>query len=426
MAVGDVSPISAAGLLQGDRAVDETMARQRGNAVNDDFEWPLLMGIATLNPSFGPTEKQRINSKELNMEFFEKLNSLSAKIRQQASAIKTEEATKNAFVMPFINTVLGYDVFDPREVTPEFVCDIGTKKGEKIDYAILKDGEVQILIECKKIGEPLNINHASQLFRYFHTTNARISILTNGQTYKFFTDLDAPNKMDEKPFLELDLLDIDEHAVPELIKLTKSAFDVESIVSAAGELKYVSQIKKEIALQFTKPDDDFVKFFASRVYEGMITQKVREQFAELTRKAVAQFLNDQINDRLKSAMSGAIQPSYPAVTAVPTDAANEKVDDSAEDKIMTTLEELEGYHIVKAIVRSVVDAKRIIQRDTQSYFGILLDDNNRKPICRLHFNRSQKYLGIFDQDKNETRHPISSLDDIYEFSDQLKTTISFY
>lgn len=360
------------------------------------------------------------------MEFFEKLNSLASKIRQQGAAIKTEEATKNAFVMPFINTVLGYDVFDPTEVTPEFVCDVGTKKGEKIDYAILKEGEVQILVECKKIGEPLNINHASQLFRYFHVTNARISILTNGQVYKFFTDLDAPNKMDEKPFLELDLLDIDEHAVPELIKLTKSAFDVESIINSAGELKYVSQIKKEIAAQFSKPEDDFVKFFASRVYDGIITQRVREQFTELTRKAVAQFLSDQINDRLKSAMSGAVQPSYASTVSAPTETPAEQQSESAEDKVITTLEELEGYHIVKAIVRSVVDSKRIVQRDTQSYFGILLDDNNRKPICRLHFNRLQKYIGIFDQEKNETRYPISSLDEIYDFADQLRTTISFY
>ncbi|HFL8707538.1 TPA: type I restriction endonuclease, partial [Escherichia coli] len=170
------------------------------------------------------------------------MNSLSAKIKQQAGVIETEEATKNAFVMPFINNVLGYDVFDPTEVIPEFVCDIGTKKGEKIDYAILKNSEVQILIECKKIGDPLNINHASQLFRYFHVTNARISILTNGQVYKFFTDLEAPNKMDEKPFLEIDLLDLDETVVPEIKKLTKSAFDLESIINAAGELKYVSLI----------------------------------------------------------------------------------------------------------------------------------------------------------------------------------------
>ncbi len=129
------------------------------------------------------------------MEFQEKLASLAAKIRQQKSVIQTEEATKNAFVMPFIQSVLGYDVFDPTEVVPEFVCDVGTKKGEKIDYAILKDGQIQILIESKKIGEPLNINHASQLFRYFHVTTARISILTNGQVYRFFTDLDATSTL---------------------------------------------------------------------------------------------------------------------------------------------------------------------------------------------------------------------------------------
>lgn len=360
------------------------------------------------------------------MDFFEKLTSLAAKVRLQGPAIQTEEATKNAFVMPFINTVLGYDVFDPQEVTPEFVCDVGTKKGEKIDYAIMKNGEVQILIECKKIGESLSINHASQLFRYFHVTSARISILTNGQVYRFFTDLDAPNKMDEKPFLELDLLDIDEYSVPELIKLTKSAFDVESIINAAGELKYVSQLKKIIAAQVSKPEDDFVKFFASRVYEGVITQKVRDQFFELTRKALAQFLNDQINDRLKSAMSGAIQPTVASLTAANSVSTDSPDRDESEDKILTTLEELEGYHIVRAVVRSVVDAKRIVQRDTQSYFGILLDDNNRKPICRLHFNRSQKYLGIFDEDKNETRHAISTIDEIYEYADQLKKTVGYY
>lgn len=359
------------------------------------------------------------------MEFLARVNALSAKIQQQSAAIQTEEATKTAFVMPFINSVLGYDVFDPLEVVPEYICDVGTKKGEKIDYAIMKNGEVQILIECKKIGEPLHINHASQLFRYFHVTSARISILTNGRVYRFYTDLDAPNKMDDKPFLELDLLDLDEHALPELEKLTKSAFDVDSIISAAGELKYVGQIKREIAAQFTKPDDEFIKFFAARVYEGIITQKVREQFAVLTRKAAAQFLGDQVNDRLKSAISGPIQPTF-AMAPVDSSPASEPVEETEDDRVQTTLEELEGFHVVKAIVRSVVDAKRIVHRDTQSYFGILLDDNNRKPICRLHFNRTQKYLGIFDREKNETRHAIDSVDDIYSFSDQLKGVISHY
>jgi len=378
--------------------------------------------IASIDASY---YDECVLNKERDMEFVERLNALSAKVRQQGGAIQTEEGTKTALVMPFINSVLGYDVFDPSEVTPEYICDIGTKKGEKIDYAILKDGQIQILIECKKIGEPLHINHASQLFRYFHVTSARISILTNGQVYKFFTDLDAPNKMDEKPFLELDLLDVDEHVLPELQKLTKAAFDVDSIINAAGELKYVSQIKREMANQFNQPDDDFVRFFAARVYDGIITQKVREQFGVLTRKAAAQFLGDQVNDRLKSAMSGAIQPAITMVPAEPA-AVSGAESDAGDDRVHTTLEELEGFHIVKAIVRAVVDAKRIVHRDTQSYFGVLLDDNNRKPICRLHFNRSQKYIGLFDQDKNETRHPIASLDDIYTFADQLKGSIAYY
>jgi len=362
------------------------------------------------------------------MEFQEKLASLAAKIRQQKSVIQTEEATKNAFVMPFIQSVLGYDVFDPTEVVPEFVCDVGTKKGEKIDYAILKDGQIQILIESKKIGEPLNINHASQLFRYFHVTTARISILTNGQVYRFFTDLDAPNKMDEKPFLEFDLLDIDDHVVPELQKLTKSAFDVDSIISAAGELKYVGQIKRVLAAQFSEPDDDFVRLLASRVYDGVITQKVREQFAQLTRKATAQFLGDQINERLKSAMTGAVRPVIPAQVSPETQepAENSPDSDAEKTKIETTVEEIEGFNIIKAIVRSEVDVKRIAARDTQSYFGVLLDDNNRKPLARLHFNRQQKYLGTFDADKNETRHPIDALDDIFEFADVLKETAKGY
>lgn len=362
------------------------------------------------------------------MEFEEKLASLAAKIRQQKAAIQTEEATKTAFVMPFIQNVLGYDVFDPLEVVPEFVCDVGTKKGEKIDYAIFKDGQVQILIESKKVGESLNINHASQLFRYFHVTTARISILTNGQVYRFFTDLEASNKMDEKPFLEFDMLDIDDHVVPELQKLTKSAFDVESIISAAGELKYVGQIKRELHSQFQQPDEDFVRFFASRVYEGTITQKVREQFAQLTRKATVQFLSDQVNDRLKSAITGNAQPLIVSqvLNANAPSGLESQVDVVEKDLVVTTVEEIEGFNVIKAIIRSVVDVRRITARDTQSYFGILLDDNNRKPVARLHFNRSQKYLETFDDNKKGTRHPISSVDDIFEFSELLKATALNY
>ena len=94
------------------------------------------------------------------MEFTERLIALATKVHQQREIIQTEEATKNAFIMPFISTILGYDVFNPLEVVPEFIADVGVKKGEKIDYAIVHNGDVQMLIECKKSTEPLRIEHA--------------------------------------------------------------------------------------------------------------------------------------------------------------------------------------------------------------------------------------------------------------------------
>ena len=354
------------------------------------------------------------------MEISEKLAALSGKIKNQAHMIQTEEATKAAFVMPFISNVLGYDVFDPEEVTPEYICDVGTKKGEKIDYAIKKEGNIQILIECKKIGESLSINHAQQLFRYFHVTSARVAILTNGQSYKFFTDLDTPNKMDDKPFLELDMLDIDDYAIPEIVKLNKKTFDVESIVNAAGELKYVSQIKKVIGLILNEGDDDFTKYVASKVYDGVVTQKVRDLFSILIKKGAAQYVNDQLNIRLKSAMfntSGIVEET------TSKDSVSEILDG---DEIETTEDEINAYLIVKAIASKVVSPSRVFIRDSKSYCAILFDDNNRKPICRFRFNTVQKYLSLFDADKKEIKHAINDLDDIYAHADAIIATINGY
>lgn len=362
------------------------------------------------------------------MEFTERLFALAAKVHQQRDSIQTEEATKNAFIMPFISTILGYDVFNPMEVVPEFTADVGVKKGEKVDYAIVHDGEVQILIECKKSKEPVKIEHASQLYRYFAVTNARIAILTNGETYQFFTDLDAPNRMDPKPFLVLDLNDIDETLIPELQKLSKDVFDLDSIISAAGELKYIGQIKRILASQFREPEDDWVKVFTSRVYEGAYTQKVREQFTTLVTKATKQYLNDQVNDRLKSALGApnyALGDSASMAAAVTSEPVAEK-DLADADSIETTLEELEGFQIVRAIVCSEVKPTRVTQRDAKTYFAVLLDDNNRKPIARLHFNRAQKYLGLFDENKAETRIPIASLDEIYDHAETLRKSIQNY
>lgn len=360
------------------------------------------------------------------MEFMDRLNALAAKVRNQRDIIGTEEAAKNAFIMPFLDNVLGYDVFNPTEVIPEYTADVGLKKGEKVDYAILRNGNVQILVECKRSDEPLDLQHASQLYRYFAVTNARIALLTNGQVYNFYTDLDAPNRMDAQPFLVLDLANIDTAMVPELAKLSKEQFDLESVISAAEELKYVSQIKRHVAQQFKNPEYDWVKFFTSRVYSGQFTQKIREQFTELVGKASSQFLNDQVNSRLKTALGADGFTATPKDTEEDPGQPTGKI--SAPDSgVVTTSEELEGYAIIKAIGCSEVPADRIVSRDSKSYFAVLLDDNNRQPIARLHFNgERQKYIGLLDAEKRETRHPIEALNEIYEHADSIREAVNRY
>jgi hypothetical protein len=290
--------------------------------------------------------------------------------------------------MPFINA-LGYNVFDPTEVVPEFICDIGTKKGEKIDYAIMRDGKPIILFECKHAGGDLSINHASQLFRYFHVTDARIAILTNGITYRLFTDLEQPNKMDERPFMEFDLFNFQESDIVELKKLSKSTFNLDDMLFAAYNLKYMRAFKKYFDEQFTQPSADFIHFVSKQIYDGVLTPKLKEQFSALVHRSFHQFLNDKITMRLRSAM----------------------MDTSSM--------------IVRAILRKMVPVNRVVMRDVQSYCGILLDDNNRKPICRLHFNGSKKYVTLFDSEGGE-RVDISTLDDLYGLASRIRVAVQRY
>ena len=354
------------------------------------------------------------------MDFIEKIQELAQRIPKQLEHIQTEEATKSAFVMPFIQT-LGYDIFNPLEVVPEFTADHGTKKGEKVDYAIKKDDKVVLLIECKHCGSKLDVCHASQLFRYFSVTEARFSILTNGIQYQFYSDLDAENKMDEKPFFEFDFTDYDDQKVEELKKFSKSAFDLENILTTASDLKYTNAIKKLFKEELKNPSPEFVRLFASQVYSGKLTKQIMEQFTEIVKKALRQALRERVNERLQSAFEP--EPEVAAVVAPEGAEADDSQD--VDDGIETTEEELEAFYIVRAIAREIIDVKRVVIRDKKSYCGILLDDNNRKPICRLHFNTAQKYLGVINQ-KEEERLPIDSVDDIYKYADKIKATILEY
>ena len=350
-----------------------------------------------------------------------KLEQLHQKVVGLKEQINTEEATKNAFVMPFIQ-ILGYDIFNPTEVIPEHICDIGTKKGEKVDYVIRKNEDPILIIECKHWKESADA-HNSQLHRYYHVSKSRFGILTNGIVYNFYTDLEKPNIMDEKPFFTINIEDLKDSSIKILESFTKNDYNLESILDSAEALKYIKAIRKEFEMEIEDPSDEMVKLLVGKFFEKPMTASRMVSFKEYTKKALTLSINESISFRLKSALSINEQiekQEEPVKTAAP-------IDENNDSKIVTTEEELEAFQIAKAILREKVPSSRIAYRDTLSYFGVLLDDNNRKPICRFHFNTSNKYIETFQNGKDAgEKILLNNLDEIYNFRDQLIKTLENY
>lgn len=350
------------------------------------------------------------------MDFKDSIKQISERIEKLCDNLQTEEATKNALIMPFL-TALGYDVFNPLEVVPEMTCDIGTKKGEKIDYAIMKDGEPIILIECKHWKEDLNL-HDNQLLRYFNVSKAKFGVLTNGVVYRFYTDLEDKNKMDAKPFLEVDLRQPKDIQVEELKKFHKSYFNVESILSTASELKYMGELKAIISQEFSNPSEDFVKLFGRQVYSGQFNKRVVEQFTALTKRAISSYISDQISDRLNAAMMKAEEQEE-------TKPTSEVIDE--EPAVVTTALEMEGFYVVKSILRDLVSADRITFKDTRDYFRVTIDGKVTKGVCLLRFtNEDNLRVGFYDENFKEVRYKLSSVDDLYQFADKIREAASKY
>lgn len=347
------------------------------------------------------------------MEFADKIKELSNRIKQLRDSVQTEEATKHSFVMPFIQ-ILGYDVFNPNIVIPEFTADIGKKKGEKIDYAILKDNEPLILIEVKSHTENLD-KHDKQLERYYTVVDCKFGVLTNGIEYRFYSDLEKTNKMDSKAFLVIDMLNLKDRDIKELEKFTNDNLDIEKIQTMANKQKYVMQIKNTFKKEALNPSDEFAKLFASVITDKMKTQSVIEEFKGYIKTAFSDMINDMAQDKINSLKSQ---------LSVEIDTNNSEPEDVNDDGIITTEEEIEGYFIVKSILAEIVPVSRIVGRDTKSYFGILLDDNNRKWICRLRFNTANKYLSLHENEKDDVKYQIENIEDIYQYKENLKAIIN--
>ncbi|RZJ26856.1 MAG: restriction endonuclease, partial [Flavobacterium sp.] len=186
--------------------------------------------------------------------------------------------------------------------------------------------------------------------------------------------------------------------------------------------KYTRAIQNKLAEWIANPPEEFVKLVSTELLGSKrFTPIVKDQFTLITKRAFEQLIGERINERLKGAMTSELPPIIeqpPAAVSAVT---------PTETQVITSAEEIEGFHSVKAILRGLTNSKRIVMRDAQSYCAILLDDNNRKPICRLRFNNQQNLrLGIFNEKKEEVMEALESVDDIFNFADQLKATVSSY
>lgn len=359
------------------------------------------------------------------MDFKDTIIQLADRIEKQKDAITTEEGTKNAFIMPMI-AALGYDIFNPFEVVPEMDCDL-TKKGDKLDYAIMKDKQVILLIECKHCKQNLNL-HSTQLSKYYAASNARFGVLTNGIEYRFYTDLDKANIMDQKPFLVVDMLNLADADIEQLKKFHKSYYNESEILSTAQELQIMIQVKDILNKNLQSPGDEFTRYFVKCMNDGKSSAKLIEQYKPIIKKSISSVINDIIQDRLNLASKNVEQqaadiPNQLATNAeqdgnIPQDSVAAK-----ENGIVTTQEEIDAYNIIRSILRKLTDAKRIIYNDTKSYFVIAFD-SKWYWICRLSLKPYSKRIGFPTKDRKSCEWvQIKSLDDIFDHAEKLEQSL---
>ncbi|MEM9705983.1 MAG: type I restriction enzyme HsdR N-terminal domain-containing protein [Pseudomonadota bacterium] len=345
------------------------------------------------------------------MDFLDQLHQLAKKVERQQENVVSEEASKTAFVLPFLQ-ILGYDVFNPSEVIPEFTADHGVKKGEKVDYAIKVNDEYRILIECKPCGADLEAKHTSQLYRYFSVTDARFAILTDGIRYCLYSDLDQANKMDDRSFFEFNLLDFKDDDVLQLKKFARDGFDTDAIVGLAQDLKYRKLLRAEITREFLDPSDELVKLFGSRVYAGKLTQQIKNQFTELLSQSLMDYVRERVDQRLKKALHD--QPESMENRSEDT----EDREDLQSD-IVTTEDELHLHRILRAIVADKMDPERVSIKDGKAYCSYTIDQRTRQPVVRLYTRKKGLIIQIFDPE-GEIKEQLAKVEEAYRFKYQIR------
>lgn len=352
-------------------------------------------------------------------EDFKKYLSKVKKMEQNLNDL-AEEQTKNALIMPFFS-ILGYDVFDTDEFMPEFVCDVATKKGEKVDYAILKDGEPVIIIEAKRAGMKLQKQQQGQLFRYFSTNRCRVAILTNGITYQFFSDLNSANIMDDEPFLSFNLLEDDPSIYISSIKqFHKEKFDIKNVISKAVYQKYATIVEKTLKEDLLCPSDELVKYFLTRpeVKSGnRITSQMIEKHRNITQQAMQKVFGIKIQNPISEKItvpdnSNASEPVISSESISETLPASENSKEIEKETPLTSVEEISGE--LQNILKITIPDFLCIKENTEDYLRLHIYTSNNKKIGNVKISRNDLSLQL-RKIGNPVPYTLKSIDDIKNY-----------
>ena len=367
----------------------------------------------------------------MDVDFADRVKAHTKRVSEFKDVVMSEEGSKLALIVPFLK-LLGYDPNDPRVVVPEYCANFGNKKDCKVDFAIKRGDEIVMILESKKVGSPLEGAHEAQLQQYFQSLlSVKIAILTDGVVYKIFSDLDNTNVMDKRPFMVFDFSSVDLSLVPKLEKLCNANFDINTTLLEAQEMKYLGQLKDEIAREMESPSDSLVRHFVKCVYDHNVTMSVVNEFRPRVKEAFDNYIGSVIKSRLENVIdqTSHTPPVPDATEKAPTVAKEYEIilGNKQVGGIETTPQEVEGYFVVRSIVSNVIDPERVFARDTQSYCSIVLDNSNRKPICRLYFNDPNNLqIEIVGRDRKGTIHKLSKVSDIYDHADALRSMVGSY
>lgn len=320
------------------------------------------------------------------MTFKEELQKLSVQITERKKHITNEETTKQALIIPFLQ-VLGYDVFSPLEVKPEYGSDFAKKKGEKVDYAIYKNGRPIIFIEAKAITED-SASHDAQLARYFNATpEVKLAIITNGVTYKFFTDLNTTNIMDENPFSVLDMTDLSPGDIEVLDKFRKDIFDADTLVKYAEDLIYTNNLNNKLRELFKNPPDDFIRYLIKDFSDTRITINVIDRFRPIVKKSISNALLELVSQGLsQSSLPEEVLPE--ATQEIDSIEAELK----PQKEVCTTEEELKCFEIIKkTLIKAGKNISDLGNKDTTVYFAVF-NKNIFNWFIRINLDAQKKFI----------------------------------